>query len=151
MTTSELYIRKATEKDIDTVYSIEQNCLNLWKRDYFLQELENTFSLFLVAIIKNKIIGYIVAWDVVDEIQIQNITISVPFRKNGYGTYLLKEAIEIFSPLNKQSLFLEVHEKNTTAQNFYSTHGFKIIGERKDYYTSNNNTGNAILMQKVLS
>ena len=48
---------------------------------------------------------------------------------------------------NKNSISLEVNEKNLIAINLYKKFGFKKIGSRKKYY---NGIDDAIIMSKVL-
>ena len=97
-----------------------------------------------MAEFEDKVIGYIIAWKVADEIQLNNIAVSGHYRRQGVGYLLLSEISKkenIFS-----SIVLEVRSRNITAINFYTDNGFTKTGIRKNYYTDDD----ALLMEKKL-
>jgi len=142
----EITIRKASFADIESVLEIEQESISSWTYAQFLQELNNEFSLFLVAEYEGIIEGYIIAWKVADEIQLNNIAVRKNFKKKGIGTKLLSEISKNDSDLIYSSIFLEVKSRNSEAINFYIDNGFTKIGVRKNYY----NDDDALLMEKKL-
>ncbi|MCL2155418.1 MAG: ribosomal protein S18-alanine N-acetyltransferase [Leptospirales bacterium] len=139
-------IRKAQLTDIDSVLEIEQESINSWSYDQFIQELNNKFSIFLVAESNNSIVGYAVAWRVADEIQINSISVKKSFRKQGIGCKLLAEIIKNDSDKVYSRAMLDVRSNNIEAINFYTYNGFTKNGIRKNYY----NDDDAILMEKIL-
>ncbi|MCL1865202.1 MAG: ribosomal protein S18-alanine N-acetyltransferase [Spirochaetes bacterium] len=144
--TPEITIRRAQFTDIDLVFEIEQESINSWSCDQFIQELSNRFSIFLVAESKNSIVGYAIAWRVADEIQINSISVKKNFRKQGVGSKLLAEIIKNDSDKVFSRAILDVRSKNIEAINFYTYNGFTKNGIRKNYY----NDDDAVLMEKVL-
>ena len=52
------------------------------------------------------------------------------YRRTGIGVQLIGYAVYVFRGLGRDSLRLEVEEKNESALFFYKKYGFKIIGER---------------------
>ena len=139
-------IRKALFIDIDSVLMIEQESINSWSYDQFIQELNNEFSIFLVAEIENTIAGYAVAWRVADEIQINSISVTRSLRKQGIGSKLLAAIIMNDSDRVYSLAVLDVRSKNTEAINFYTDNGFTKTGTRKNYYKDDD----AVLMEKIL-
>ncbi|MCL2026099.1 MAG: ribosomal protein S18-alanine N-acetyltransferase [Leptospirales bacterium] len=139
-------IRKTLESDIDHIMIIEKEGGGVWKREYFLNELKNPFSLFLSAFTDGNLSGFAVVWSAADELQLNNIAVSKNQRRSGIGRALL-EFIEKYPYKQKPArIFLEVREKNLTAIKFYETLGFKVTGTRKNYYGDDN----AVLMEKKL-
>ncbi len=141
-----MIIRRAEEQDIDQVFLIEQQGDGDWKRDFFLNELSNSFSVFLVAEKEGRIAGFAVIWNVADEIQLNDIAVSPDFRRTGVGTELIQHIISMPFKIKPAKIFLEVREKNLRAVQFYKSLSFYETGRRKNYYGDDN----AILMEKIL-
>ena len=139
-------IKEATENDIKEIHQIEIDGSNMWKESQFSDELTYDFSRMLLAKQNNVILGFIVAWILPGEIQINNIAVNKNYRQKGIGKLLLNEIIERFSKIDCDRVFLEVKEKNIVAQQFYKLFNFKEIYIRKNYYRDDN----AIVMEKVL-
>lgn len=72
-----------------------------------------------------------------------NIVVRKDKRKEGIGSKLLQEILEIAKGWKAQSITLEVNEKNIPAIKLYQKFGFEQVGLRKKYY---HNTDNAIIM-----
>lgn len=144
--TNNMHIRNATPADADEMYRIENEGGGDWKKDFFLNELKNSFAVVLAAEVEGEIVGFAVVWHVADELQLNNIAVSRVCRRQGIGSALL-DFIEN-SPIAKDAkkILLEVREKNETARAFYAAHGFTATGLRKNYYGNDN----AVLMEKVL-
>ena len=142
----DLLIRKALESDIDHIMVIEKEGGGDWKREYFLNELKNPFSLFICALADKELSGFAVVWSAADELQLNNIAVAKNQRRSGIGRALL-EFIEKYPHKEKPTrIFLEVREKNVTAIKFYETMKFKATGTRQNYYSDDN----AVLMEKTL-
>ena len=145
-TMSEIIIRKAQFTDIEQVLEIEKESINSWTYNQLQQELNNGFSLFLVAEHNGSAAGYLIAWKVADEIQLNSIAVKKDFRKKGIGSKLLYELTGNNSDKKFTSIFLEVRSRNTDAVNFYTDNGFTKTGVRKNYYHDDD----ALLMEKKL-
>lgn len=143
---SDILIRKALFSDIESVYEIEQESVRSWTIPQFLQELDNKFSLFLVAEKENIIAGYLIAWKIADEIQLNSIAVKKYFRRQGIGNKLLSEINQ--NDFNKcySKIYLEVRSRNQDALDFYFSNGFTKTGVRKNYYRDDD----AILMEKKI-
>ena len=142
----DLLIRKAIESDIDYIAAIEKEGGGGWKREYFLNELKNPFSLFISAFADGELSGFAVVWNAADELQLNNIAVGKKQRRSGIGSALL-EFIKKYPYKEKPArIFLEVREKNLAARAFYETMGFKATGTRQGYYGDDN----AVLMEKIL-
>ncbi len=137
----------ATEQDVPAIFNIEQQSLNLWKEEYFINEFENDFSKIIVAKNNGTIIAFVVIWLLPDEIQIQNIAVTNSLRYHKIGTRLLHYVIKHYNNVSRNAIILEVNSNNTSAIQFYKDHSFNEIGYRKNYYKD----GDAIVLKKIVS
>jgi ribosomal-protein-alanine N-acetyltransferase len=70
----------------------------------------------------------------VDEVHLLNITVAPGEQGRGWGRLML-DALAVWSrSQGAQWLWLEVRTGNTRAQRIYDRHGFRRVGERKNYY-----------------
>ena len=49
-----------------------------------------------------------------------------------------------------QRIFLEVRVSNSQAVAFYQSMGFKAVGQRRDYYRTDDGREDAIVMERVV-
>ncbi|MBI5649302.1 MAG: ribosomal protein S18-alanine N-acetyltransferase, partial [Chloroflexi bacterium] len=86
---------------------------------------------------KAPIVGYAGFWMMTDEAHISTIASHPDWRRRGIGELLLLAMIEAAAEQNARVLTLEVRVSNQDAQVLYRKHGFNIVGERKHYYSDN--------------
>ena len=144
-------IHVATRENLDALVTLEEACFSVpWSRKSFEAELEgNQFSrIFMVPHPKCepevKVIGYICAWMVFEEIRFLNLAVHPEFRHMGLATQLISEAITIGIEERCCRGMLEVRASNQAARNLYESFNFQSYATRKSYYT--NPTEDAILM-----
>jgi len=127
------------EGDIPFVYEIEKLSFpNPWHESTFKGEIQNRHISFPYVIVhsqEKKVIGYIIFWQVKDEVQINNIAIHPDFRRKGLGEAVMRKVLELVRRENAQFVFLEVRPSNAAAFSLYKKLGFKVLGIRKDYYS----------------
>lgn len=83
---------------------------------------------------EEEIFGYLCFWHVADEVQILNITVAHSQRGKGIGRRLMDYALRRANELGARMVMLEVRKSNTTARELYTKAGFRMVGERPDYY-----------------
>ena len=93
-----------------------------------------------------SIVAYVIARLIAPEAEIYRVAVRGDKRRRGIGYRLLDYAIKTERGQGLETVFLEVRESNVPARNLYKAHGFKEIGERKNYY--HNPTENAVIMFK---
>lgn len=143
---SAIIIRYAQLSDIQSVYEIEQESIKSWTVDQLIHELNNNFSLFLVAESEKTVYGYLIAWKVADEIQLNSIAIRKSSRREGIATRLLAELHPDQVSSKYKKIYLEVRSRNSDAISFYMKNGFIKTGIRKNYYQDDD----ALLMEKTI-
>ena len=142
-----LSFQKAEASHIQAVYEIEKESIGLWNINQFYDELKFPFSIFIIAMVDNKIAAYINAWKVAGELQINSIAVKSFYRKKGIGIKLINEAINLYTEVKPEKIVLEVAESNSEAISFYIKYGFKKIGTRKNFYVNED----AFIMAKILN
>jgi len=80
------------------------------------------------------IIGFLVARQIANEIEILNFAVRQGARGKGVGASLLREAFSWAKALGAIRAFLEVRASNSAALRFYEHQGFAVTGRRPRYY-----------------
>lgn len=139
-------IDKLTKEDIPQVVLLEEQFLGETLGTEMLEnELSNEFMCFLVAKESKKVLGYIGAYVVSDELEILNFVVDESYQRTGIGTSLFNEILKRYP--NANSVILEVREQNEKGINFYKKNNFNVISKRKHYYK---NGDHALVMMKEI-
>jgi [ribosomal protein S18]-alanine N-acetyltransferase len=129
-------IGAATRADLDAVARLETIAFaDPWTRQAFEVALTERHSRFRVARGPDgEVIGYLIAWFVVDEGEIANLAVVPDARRRGVARALLEEIIAEARQAHLSRLFLEVRESNAAARALYTARGFEPIARRARYY-----------------
>lgn len=133
----QLAIRRARREDVDGVAGIERRAFSdPWSANSFRALFGNPLVHFAVAeeTITGRVVGYVVAWFVVDEAEIANLAVSEDARRSGIGARLLDAALEAAAQRGCRVVFLEVRESNVAARALYASRRFEVAGRRTKYY-----------------
>lgn len=126
------------EADIPAVLVIEGlSFSNPWSDATFRGEVQNKGISFPVVIVHEpdqKVVGYIIYWQIRDEVQITNLAVHPDFRGRGIGETVLAVILKEVGGKGATFVTLEVRSSNTPAVSLYRKLGFKILGTRKGYY-----------------
>jgi len=87
-----------------------------------------------LLLIDQRVHGYYLAHQVLDELSLLNITIAQNYRGRGYGRALLLDLISRAEHLQCKTIWLEVRCSNDAAIKLYTRVGFTSVTIRKDYY-----------------
>jgi ribosomal-protein-alanine N-acetyltransferase len=99
--------------------------------------------------IEPPLVAFLVANHLEREWELENVVVKPTFRRQGIGTRLLNEFLNLARETSAESVFLEVRESNQAARTLYLKWGFEQNGRRKGYYT--NPPEDAILYRWSLS
>ena len=132
----EITIGEMTEEDTPHVMAIEKESFpNPWSEDMFRSKHRNSGKpIFLVAKLREKILGYICGWALHDELHLGNIAIQRDFRSRGISKRLLQRIIDIARSREIKLVTLEVRAGNAPAQNLYRKFGFDVTDRHREYY-----------------
>ena len=128
-----IIIKPINKFDYNKILVIEQN---LFENPMTQTELNNFLSqsaFKMWKIEKDRVLGYLSFYQVIDEIEIIRIGIIKYYQRRSYGSLLIDE----IKKLNVKKIYLEVSVQNKKAINFYLKNGFQKIGIRKGYYANN--------------
>ncbi len=142
-------LRRMQPQDVEAVLEIERrNFRDPWTRRAFLAEIETTpVSQPLVVEYNGRIVGYAVAWFVVDELQIADIAIHEDFRRRGLARQIMAYLFEVAQQRGCKVAHLEVRQTNLAAKQLYEGLGFQTTTVRRAYYGP---AEDALLMSKNL-
>lgn len=126
----------ATRADIDAVVELEVVAFaDPWTRPAFEAALKERHARFRVARgADGGLMGYVIAWFVLDEGEIANLAVVPTARRRGVARALLEGIIAEARESRIAQLFLEVRESNAAARALYASRGFKPIARRVRYY-----------------
>ena len=127
-----------TPEDIEEVFRINQEnfTTDAWSRFAFEKEFQNKFSRKFVLELNGKVVGYIIYWVVREEASIMTFAIDKEHQNKGYGEFLLKESLK---KIDAKRILLDVRKTNLRAINLYRKLGFRLVSERKAYYSDGEN------------
>jgi ribosomal-protein-alanine N-acetyltransferase len=134
-------IRRMVADDVPEVLAIETECFsNPWPRNTFLGEIQNTgisHPLVTVDPATGAIIGYVIYWLIVDEVQINNVAVHPDWRRRHIGERMMNLVLEDARSRGGHYAVLEVRLSNTAARTLYEQKlGFVVLDIRTAYYTN---------------
>ena len=135
------------KEDIDLCYAFDSNTISLWSKKQWDNELKKDGIMVIGLLLSNLVIAICVFHVILDEAQINFFVVDQKYRKQGFGSHLMSYLIKQCEKLNVNKLFLEVSQKNLTAEKFYSRFDFSTVGIRRKYYKDGSD---ALLKEKEL-
>lgn len=120
--------------DASVLFSIDREASKYcWTLQQFIDCLAENNPAYIVW--KNDTaIGFVIYHLIQGQCEIYNIAVHPDFQKQGWGKYLLEQALIAARERQCESIFLEVRASNQAARNLYQKQGFNEIGVRKNYY-----------------
>ena len=123
-----MIISRMTVEHLDDVLAIERDSfLTPWSELSFRQEIEGKESSLAVVVSEDeRVIGYGIAWIIVDEIHIGNLAVRHDYRRRRIGAMLLDHLLETGKRSGCCLATLEVRRSNLPAIGLYQTFGFSL-------------------------
>jgi len=138
-------LRRMGIPDLPEVLAIERVSFpNPWPESTFQGEIQNRgISSPLVAVEEKTgtVIGYIIYWKIIDEVQVNNVAVHPAHRRRGLAEALFREVLENLRAEGAKSISLEVRTSNAAARRLYEKLGFEPWGVRKGYYSNPDEDG----------
>ena len=129
-------IREMQESDIKEIADLEKECFSEpWSEASLRDELTNETARFYVLRDDEKLLGYIGSNNICNEVYITNVAVNKECRGKGYGKILVNHLIKQSEVEKAFFITLEVRKSNENAIALYEKCGFKLIGERKNFYS----------------
>lgn len=131
-----LEIRPLEGWDLEEVLLLERECFpHPWSRGMLEEEVGRSDGVFLVARSGGLLLGYAGIIFIMEEGHITNLAVRREQRRRGIATHLLLRLVEHALAAGIRFLTLEVRRSNLPAIRFYEVFGFKVVGERRRYYS----------------
>ena len=138
-------LRPAVADDIAALVKIESEVTPFpWNAKQFAESLHSHRSYVLCK--GNRLVGFLIFNQVVDEAELLNIAVKSSFQGEGLGACLLDYCLAEVSA-SAVCLFLEVRVSNFPAIALYEGRGFLQVGERKAYYHGESGREDAWIMR----
>jgi [ribosomal protein S18]-alanine N-acetyltransferase len=149
-------IRKVRPPDIRRIIEIERSWAHLshWSEDsyYRLVNDEGFTASFLAEVEEESgnllIAGFVIFHIAGTNAEVYNIAVDARHARSGIGKQLMNTVMNESLKRYATRILLEVRKSNASAIRFYEGFGFKVLGERKDYYS--NPVEDAFVMEKSL-
>ncbi len=131
----ELTIRPAENGDLDAIHAIESASFPApWRREFFESELSAPGRFTLVATNADRVVGYIFAMWIFDEMHVNKIAVTSDERRKGIAQKLMHHCVDFAREHGVELISLEVRQSNTGAQDFYRQLDFDSAYVRPRYY-----------------
>jgi len=121
---------------IPAIVDIERQVFKTpWTDEMFVQELEeNRPTMAYVVLDEDRMIGYMIAWLLRQEVHLINIAVEPSRQRSGVARTMLRYLFDLAAQEKRRFITLEVRDSNETAIRLYESFGFKRIGVRPRYY-----------------
>lgn len=147
---AEITIEPMRHAHIPAIMEIEREAFTTpWTAEMFRQEVEdNRLSRSYVAMAGDRLVGYLVAWFLNNEVHLLNVAVAASDQRRGTGRRMLQFLLDTAASEKKEIITLEVRESNRVAIELYRSFGFSRIGVRSQYYQDDKE--DAVLMARYL-
>lgn len=136
-----------TSAHVQQVAALEKQCFrDPWSEKSIADELQNSLSLWLVAVDGARVIGYVGSQSVLGEADMMNVAVDSAYRRQGVGLRLVESLVNALKEKQVHSLTLEVRASNDPAKALYKMLGFLQVGRRPGYYK--NPKEDALILRK---
>ncbi len=131
-----LHFREMRSSDLAEVMRIERVSFSSpWSVRFFQDELRVPYARSLLALMGQRIVGYVIYWCLPKEIDIHNLAVHSDWRRLGIGRSILSMVVEEAKSRQSSRVTLEVRVSNIGAQHLYESLGFLAQSVRKGYYS----------------
>ena len=130
---------------LDGVERLEQLCfVHPWQRADLEAQLTNPCACFLVAVLGDKVVGYLGVQVVCGEGSVTNVAVDPTYRRRGIARALLGACV---AAGERDFLSVGVRPYNAAALALYRELGFQPVVRRREFYTDP--TEDALLLTKT--
>ncbi|HJQ99934.1 MAG TPA: ribosomal protein S18-alanine N-acetyltransferase [Candidatus Polarisedimenticolaceae bacterium] len=143
-------IEDMTLDDVPEVLAIERRSFATpWTEENFRHEVgANPVAVNRVLRAEGVVAGYVSAYVVAGELQVNDIAVAPEMRRRGFGRQLLDDVMAIARERGAAFATLEVRPSNAAARALYAARGFVEVGRRPGYYPESGE--DALLLERPL-
>jgi len=138
-----LVLEAAVAEDVPALVALEQRSFSHpWSENNFREAVANRTRVstlvlrhpFAPGATDRGVVAYCVYQVVVDELHILDLVVAPEQRRQGLARWLLGFAFDRAGRQGAERAFLEVRPSNAAALELYLSLGFRVMGERREYY-----------------
>jgi [ribosomal protein S18]-alanine N-acetyltransferase len=133
-----IYLKTPKIEHLPSMVELDRTSLGgIWTLSGYQRELDSPNSSLLILSLPTKpeiIIGLGCFWAILEEAHITLLAIHPDYQKQGLGKLLLYKLLEEAVQRQLERATLEVRVSNQSAIALYEQFGFRIAGQRKNYY-----------------
>ena len=131
-----IILRRAASDDIGVILDLQQQAPEAaaWSQADYAGLLPAAGTLCLLAEAAGKVVGFLLARQMTDEMEILNLAVAPDSRRQGIGRRLVGEALARGQAQGVRQWWLEVRASNQSARAFYRALGFIEARRRPQYY-----------------
>ncbi len=127
--------RAADASDLDAIHQLECDSFPApWRWEFFESELRASGRLNLVATRGGRLVGYVFAMWLFEEMHVNKIAVVKEEQRRGIARLLMDRCLEFAREHDIATISLEVRESNRGAQDFYRRLDFQPVYVRPRYY-----------------
>ena len=142
-----MIITKMSSEHVAQIALLEKLCFHdPWSENSIASELNNSLSLWLVALDGESVVGYVGSQTVLGWTDMMNVAVHPDHRRKGIGELLVTALEKELQKQESTCLTLEVRASNVPAKALYYKLGFLEVGRRKNYYR--NPKEDALILRK---
>ena len=105
--------REIEAKDIDGVYKVEEASFAIpWTREAVEDAAKRNDTIYLAAVLDEKIVGFIGAWIIAGDAEITNVAVLPEFRGQKIASKLMAKFVEKAKLKGATAMTLEVRPSN---------------------------------------
>jgi ribosomal-protein-alanine N-acetyltransferase len=140
-------LRALAAEDLDRLVEIEQVAYPFpWSRGIFSDCLRVGYDCRGLQM-GSDLVSYTIQTQAAGECHLLNLCVHPDWQRNGFGSLMLEHSIRLAVLQKCSNMFLEVRPSNPAGILLYQQRGFRVVGERRDYYRSESGRENAIVMR----
>ncbi len=129
----ETLVRPMRLEDLPAVMEIDRQSLPIpWSKAVWREELQSSFSLYLVLVEGSAVSGHIGVKRVADEVHVMTLAVRPGRRRRGFARALIEAALAACPGVHR--VYLEVRPSNLAARVLYGSLDFVQTGVRPGYY-----------------
>ncbi len=137
-------LKELREADLPSMLLLEEACFSeAWTRGMLAGSLRGAGAITFGLWVKERLIGCLLARVVLDEAELQSISVHPGFQGQGLGGRLLDRLLADCGRQGVARIFLEVNKSNQAALGLYAARGFRQLKVLPDYYGAE---GDGLLM-----
>ena len=131
----DLSIAPVTRADLDEILRIERASFpSPWRAHFFESEVTAEWRFNVVARRGGRLVGYLFAMWLFDELHVNKIAVAEEERRQGIADALMARCFEFAREHGVRTITLEVRKSNQAAQEFYRHLRFESTYVRPRYY-----------------